>query len=75
MMKIEEVKKILEEYIKKHNDPISRAIDTILDNNENLEFEIARLKNKIEDIEQDKKDNYKQIDSANQCNVSSKDFI
>lgn len=49
--------------------------DNIISMIEDLIYEIGCLKEKIEDREQDIKDNYRRIPTAEQVGISNKDFI
>lgn len=58
------------ENIKGYIDP-----DTMLYMIEDLICEVERLEEKIEDILQDRNDNYRQIPYAEQVGISDRDFI
>ena len=51
------------------------GIDSLLAMVEDLIIEVDRLEEKIEDMEEDIRDNYKPIPYAEQVGVSDKDFI
>lgn len=51
------------------------SIDDLLGCIEDLEGEVSSLKEKIEDMEQDIKENYKRIPVSEQVGISDRDFI
>lgn len=50
------------------------SIDDLIGCIEDLDSEVEKLKEKIEDIEQDKKDNWRPLDPASQYDVSESWF-
>lgn len=50
-------------------------IETLINIIEDLICEVDRLQEEIEDIEQDKQDNYRPIPVAEQVGISDRDFI
>lgn len=50
------------------------SIDDLIGCIEDLDSEITKLQEQIEDREQDIQDNFKRIDPASQCNISDSDF-
>lgn len=52
-----------------------KYIDTLLGRNEELEAEVKNLKEEINNIEQNIKDNFRPIPVAEQVGISDRDFI
>lgn len=67
-------KEELNEWLKKYFKGDLISINDMISVMENLDGEIDRLKEKIEDIEQDKKDNYRPINNYSLYGVSESDF-
>ena len=68
------IKEELNEWVKKYFKGDLISIGDMISVIEDLESEIDRLKEKIEDIEQDKEDNYRPINNCSLYGVSESDF-
>lgn len=51
------------------------SIEELLNAMDDLIYDKEELENKIKDMEQDIKDNYKHVSIAEQCEISDRDFI
>ena len=67
-------KEELNEWLRKYFKGDLISIDDMISVMEDLDSEIDRLKEKIEDIEQDKEDNYRPLHSSELYGVSERDF-
>lgn len=68
-------KEELNEWLKKYFNGDLISINDMISVMEDLVGEIDRLKEKIEEIEQDKEENYKQVSISSQVGINNSDFI
>lgn len=65
----------LSEWLAKYFKQDLISIDDLLGVMEDLDSDVKRLEEKIQDLEQDIEENYTSIPIANQCGISDRDFI
>jgi len=68
-------KEELNEWLRKYFNGDLISINDMISVMEDLDGEIDRLKEKIEEIEQDKEENYKQVSISSQVGINNSDFI
>lgn len=68
-------KEELNEWLRKYFNGDLISINDMISVMEDLVGEIDRLKEKIEDIEQDKEENYKRVSISSQVGINNSDFI
>lgn len=68
-------KEELNEWLRKYFNGDLISINDMISVMEDLVGEIDRLKEKIEDVEQDKEENYKRISISSQVGINNSDFI
>lgn len=68
-------KEELNEWLRKYFKGDLISINDMISVMEDLDGEIDRLKEKIEEIEQDKEENYKQVSISSQVGINNSDFI
>ena len=69
------MKEKLNERISKHFNKDLISVDDLLNIIDELDFEIEMLNEKIEEIEQDKKDNWSRQSISSQVGINNNDFI
>lgn len=65
----------LSEWLAKYFKQDLISIDDLLGVMEDLDSDVKRLEEKIQDLEQDIEENYISMPIANQCGISDRDFI
>lgn len=68
-------KEELNEWLRKYFNGDLISINDMISVMEDLVGEVDRLKEKIEDVEQDKEENYKRVSISSQVGINNSDFI